>query len=414
MVNPPEACYGFITEPTRIEEDFPLDLGPSPDGLRKVVGGGCTIGGLLGIATVVFVISGLSFGSCNLQIGTQAGEPVRDGLGLAFGQDGQRLASVDSSTGLLDEIEGGRLTEQAGVGGEPADVAITPDGKEALVTDPEVGQSTGYLVVVDLADGAVTARVGVGSGPTGVVTSPDGTTAYVSDTGYLGSGRIAIVDLFDDRMIGSIPVGRQPVGLAISGDGSRLYVALANLYLIPPTRHGATDPGDVDVIDTSTRTVTATVPVGVAPLFVALSPDGRLLAVGDHGSNAVTLIDTSSLASRSCPVAGGAFGVAFSPDASRLYVSGGDSPLVDAAPGAEGLDATVTDTVSVLDPATGLVTGRFDVPNDPTGIVTAPDGTVYVAEGDFPAVALIDPSTLKVTTVATPGLGPPPSSAGRR
>jgi YVTN family beta-propeller protein len=358
------------------------------------------------------LLGGLSFGSCNLGQSTIPGAPVRDGLGIAVSSDNRRVVTVDSASGFLDVITQGRLTSQVFVGGQTTDVALSPDGRSALVTDTSVNQSSGTVAIVDLGTAEVTARIPVGSGPTGVVISPDDRLAYVADTGYIGPGNVDVVDLATNQVVDAIPVGQQPTGLALSADGGRLFVADATLYL--PLQSPAPDvPGHITVIDTASRRVTDTVPVGIAPLFVSLSADGGELAVGDYGSNAVSLMNTTSLVTRTFPVPSGAFGVAFSSDGSRLFVCGGTSPLVNAAPGSEHLNDAGTDRVSILDTRTGQIAAVVDVGADPTGVVVGSNGAVYAAEGAFPAVAEIDPSTLAVSAFGRPGLAPPPPSVRR-
>ncbi len=381
------------------------------DGLGQTVTTGCFIGAGIGSATLFLlllaVLSGLSFGSCNLSLGSTPNAPVRDGLGIAVNGDGSQVVTVDSSSGLLDVITDGQLRKQVLVGGQTTGVALSPDGHTASVTDSEVGKSSGVLAIIDLSTASVTARIPVGSGPTGVVFSPDGRLAYVANTGYVGAGNVQVVDVTREMVTGSVTVGKQPAGLAVSSDGSRLYVVDANLYLPLPVPPTPTLPGDVDIIDTSTLKVTATVPVGVAPLFASLSPSGDTLAVGDYGSNAVTLLDTTSLQTHTISVKHGAFGLVYSPDGKRLFVCGGNSPLVDAAPGAERLNHSSSDAVSVVDVLTETVMASVEVPNDPTAAATGADGTVYVAMGSYPAVARINPTGLRVSEVGVPGLAPP-------
>jgi YVTN family beta-propeller protein len=50
-----------------------------------------------------------------------------------------------------------------------------------------------------------------------------------------------------------VPVGSYPVGVAVNPDGTKLYVTNQN-------------GNDVSVINTTTNTVTATLPVGTYPI----------------------------------------------------------------------------------------------------------------------------------------------------
>ncbi|MGH9171755.1 MAG: YncE family protein [Acidimicrobiales bacterium] len=197
--------------------------------------------------------------------------------------------------------------------------------------------------------------------------APNGRTAYDADTGYVGHGNVDVVDLVSHRVVRSVTVGEQPAGLALSSNGQLLYVAIANLYLLTP--HSSSS-GEVEVINTSNAKLVASISVGMAPLFVSLSPNGHSLAVGDYGSDAITLVNLASLGRRTYPMPGGAFGVAFSPDGSSLYVTGGSSSLLNFAL----VQNTTSNTVSVVSVSTGRITRRIHVPSDPTDVAVAGNG----------------------------------------
>ena len=50
----------------------------------------------------------------------------------------------------------------------------------------------------------------------------------------------------------------------------------------------------VSVIDTATNTVSATIPVGITPIGVAVKPDGSKVYVANLASNTVSVIDTAA------------------------------------------------------------------------------------------------------------------------
>ena len=50
----------------------------------------------------------------------------------------------------------------------------------------------------------------------------------------------------------------------------------------------------VSVIDTASNTVVATIPVGVNPVGVAITPDGTRAYVTNEGSNTVSVIDIAT------------------------------------------------------------------------------------------------------------------------
>src|SRR5260370_29812046 len=55
-----------------------------------------------------------------------------------------------------------------------------------------------------------------------------------------------------------------------------------------------TPANTVSVVDTSTNTVIATIPVGNTPYAVAVRPDGSRAYIGNQNDNTVSAIDTST------------------------------------------------------------------------------------------------------------------------
>src|SRR6266581_1094329 len=78
----------------------------------------------------------------------------------------------------------------------------------------------------------------------------------------------------------------------------------------------------VSVIDTASNTVVATIPVGIFPDAVAVTPDGTRAYVANKGTNTVSVINTATK-TVSATVAGLLVpdGVAITPDGTRAYVT---------------------------------------------------------------------------------------------
>ena len=108
----------------------------------------------------------------------------------------------------------------------------------------------------------------------------------------------------------------------------------------------------VSVIDTATDTVIATIlPVGLVPFGVAVSPDGSKVYVTNSVSptGTVSVIDTATnTVSATVPVGIAPFGVAVKPDGSKVYVAN-----------------QLASTVSVIDTATNTVSATIPVGNQP-------------------------------------------------
>src|ERR1043165_1742840 len=98
----------------------------------------------------------------------------------------------------------------------------------------------------------------------------------------------------------------------------------------------------VPVINTTTHTVTANVPVSSAPAGIAVTPNGARAYVASFATTNVSVIDTASntvIATVSLPST--SFGVAITPDGAFAYVANGDG---------------VSGQVSVIDTSTNTVT----------------------------------------------------------
>jgi YVTN family beta-propeller protein len=70
---------------------------------------------------------------------------------------------------------------------------------------------------------------------------------------------VSVIDTATNTVVATIPVGMGPIGIAITPDGTRAYVTndVSNT---------------VSVIDTAANTVVETIPVGVRPVAVAITP----------------------------------------------------------------------------------------------------------------------------------------------
>ena len=149
----------------------------------------------------------------------------------------------------------------------------------------------------------------------------------------------------------------------------------------------------MSVINTETNTVTATVPVGAGPYGVAVTPDDSKVYITNNGSNSVSVIETATNAVvATILVENGPIGVAVTPDGGKAYIAN-----------------TSSESVTIIDTASNTVTGRIFVGDFhlATGVAVTPDGTkVYVTSlnsgGLFnvsAAVSVIDKATNTVVTV---------------
>ena len=231
-------------------------------------------------------------------VGDYAGAVSPDGRVFALGSERGAVRLLDLGSGRIRPLTGGH-------DGRVLRMRFTPDGRTLVTTG-----SDGQVLAWDVERGTVAQRFAGHSGAIdGLDLTRDGRTLI---TGSVDS-RAVLWDLAGDRRLDRrFPVGRRfkppfaPRGIAVSPDGRTLAVT-----------H---DDGAVDLIDAMTlrrrRVLRA---LDDTALSVDFSPDGRLLAVTGFGGritlwNARTLAPAGELEG----MLGDSPALAFSPDGTLL------------------------------------------------------------------------------------------------
>jgi YVTN family beta-propeller protein len=288
--------------------------------------------------------------------------------------------------------QGWRVTpagKQTALGSGPLAVAVSPNGRFALVANAGYGNQS--LMVIDSATGAVRQTIGTNSNAlraegsnglerlpvhfyyppgagvtgyyTGIVFSPDGTKAYASDgpgsgihTFTVSRGRLK--EGSEIQLHGRV----WPAGIAISRDGSRLFVAgnLADQLLI-------VDPSS------RKRASVVPVPVGHLPYAVVLNHSGSLAYVSSWGGRTVTVVDTAAatvVATLDVDLHPSA--MALNPKNAELYVANSDS---------DSISVIDSDTMTVLRTFDVHFAGSGHVGASPNGLAVSPDGKRLVRRG---------------------------------
>jgi DNA-binding beta-propeller fold protein YncE len=216
--------------------------------------------------------------------------------------DGRWSFVALSGEGLVGVFEAGRsvlphMVHQVNLTGPPVGEALTRDGRYLLAAD----SANGALVIsVSRAEaGEADAQVGtLGSGTGGagaieVAVSPDDRFAFVSLEDWASIAvynlQRALADGFSSAdLVGMIPVGIAPVGLAVSPDGRWLYATSESAR---GAAASTTAEGTLTVIDLRraetdpAASVVATVDAGCSPVRVITSADGDVVWVTARGSD---------------------------------------------------------------------------------------------------------------------------------
>jgi YVTN family beta-propeller protein len=166
---------------------------------------------------------------------------------------------------------------------------------------------------------------------------------------------------------------------ALSKDKKYVYVTLP-------------EQSAVAVVDTTTKKVVSTIPVGekTRPVRVALQPGGRYAWVGLDGSPRVAVIDaTTNTLAATVEAGAGWHQIAFTTDGRFAYVTNSEA-----------------DTVSAFDTSTLAKLGDVKVGRTPVPVAaSAASGLVYVAGLNGDDVRAIDPATRQVVARIPVGRG---------
>lgn len=112
--------------------------------------------------------------------------------------------------------------------------------------------------------------------PHGVAFSPDGTRVYISNE---SESVLDVVDRKSGEILEKVALSARPNNLAITKDGHRVLVGIR------------TEPGVIDVIDTTSLTHVKRIPVDGSVHNVFVTPDGKYAVSGSIENKAATVVD---------------------------------------------------------------------------------------------------------------------------
>lgn len=275
---------------------------------------------------------------------------------VAISPDGKRAlvadygAQVPGSSLTLIDLVAPKVEKTIALGEyrRPHGIQFLADGKRALVT-VEVNQA---LIVVDVEKGVVTAAMSTNANLSHMVAAtPDGSRAFVAN---IGSGSISVIDVATGKLVKVVPTGAGAEGIDVSPDGQRVWVT-----------NRAADT--VSVVDAGTLEVVATLPSAQFPIRAKATPDGKHVLVSNAKSGDVTVFDAVAMK-----------------EVRRV-----------------AMKASATDTNGKL------FSDQFGASPVPIGILIEPDGSrAYVAMASADAIAVIDLAKWEVVGALTAGREP--------
>jgi YVTN family beta-propeller protein len=305
------------------------------------------------------------------------------------------------------------------VGSEPTDVAFSPDGTLAYVTN----RASGTVSIIDTATGLISATVNVTSGPAGVAVS--GTKVVVNNSWATGRP-LTVIDRATNAAsyinTTAIAEGR---GVELSADGNTAFmvagvvVARVNLstnnvtystsaqmsyseVVVPSTgNYGyltSYNGGTITKFDLTTLAIVNTVTPGFGLIGAQVTPDGSTLYVARCTGSVLAYDLATDTVTSTIPVSGCPYGVDVRSDGSQVFVS-----------------RLTADKVSVIDTATNTVSEEITVGAQPAHLDISPDDSkIYVTNSGNNTISVIDlfvPPTTTTTTTIPGSLTPSTSIA---
>ena len=364
-----------------------------------------------------------------------AGEDARylNPVEMALSPDGHSLYVLCEKSDELRvvDIASGKVVKQIAVGHVPTGISLSPDGKQIYVAN----SWSDNISVIDASTLSVSRSLPAGFEPISAISDREGRTLYTANR---LSNDISVIDLQTGKEIKRLVAGRGASYLALSSDGKHIYCT----HIYPNIGKFRTPPeSEITIIDTVTQDVVERKPLhNVAGVFhLASSNDGRLSVVAElrpknliplaHVEHGWAFVDTLTIfgedAGQTIQVPideleryfARPFGVAISPDKSKIFVTSGGAGIV-----------TVIDTQRLLtfaksqqkpfandlSASANYVVARIQVGPDPRGVLLSPDGKrLYVADRLSDTIDVIDTANNQIAQSIDLG-GPQTISANRR
>ncbi|MBI2161617.1 MAG: beta-propeller fold lactonase family protein [Candidatus Rokubacteria bacterium] len=242
--------------------------------------------------------------------------------------------------GVID-AEARKLVRRVKVGGNPYNLAFTPDGLHLLVLDWSSDTSEDAVIFYDLRAEKVDGRVEVSTWPAHGVFSRDGKLLYVSGE---TAGDVTVIEVAARTIVTRIVHGGgDAMGLALAADGRTLYAAAGENKAIlkidtathttvgeialPGIVHEATLTLDgkflyatlrkantIVVVRTEDDKIVATIPQKGYPDLVTMEPSGQWALVTNRYADLVAVIDVRTHKQvRAIPVGRAPHGMALRP-----------------------------------------------------------------------------------------------------
>lgn len=230
---------------------------------------------------------------------------------IALTSDGRTAVVTDYGTGAAPtltvlDVPGKRVVRTIALGDyrAPHGIVFLPGDSIVVVTS----EATSTLVFVHVASGQTRNAIGTQSaGSHMVAVTASATTAF---TGNIRANSVSQFDLISGAFVRSFPVPNQPEAINVTPDGKEVWV-------------GSNATARVSTLDPASGAVTTAAEAVNWPYRVLFTPDTRTVIIPDMNNNELRFLDRAShkeLSRIAFPNAGPQ-GVAVTPDGRYLFLS---------------------------------------------------------------------------------------------
>ncbi|MCH8822072.1 MAG: beta-propeller fold lactonase family protein [Planctomycetes bacterium] len=333
---------------------------------------------------LAFIVVGIAQGQTTARATSQPAAGT--GTLIVLNKDG-------ASASIIDRVGGNEITRiDTGIG--PHEVAVSPDGKIAVVGNYGQQQPGHTLTVIDLTSQNIVRTIDLEKyhRPHGIVFMPDGKHVVVTAE---VEQKLLVVNIDSGIVEKAIDTSARTSHMVVlSPDAKRAYVSNIG-------------SGSLTVIDLEAATRIKTIETGQGAEGLDISPDGSEVWVGNRGADTISIVNTESLeVVETLKCATFPIRLKFTPDGKRILISNarsGDVAIFDVKKRAE-----ITRIVMAKDwkPPSGKE-DLFRQGPVPIGIMIPPDGKhAYVANTNVNLVTVIDLQTLEIINRLTAGARP--------
>jgi DNA-binding beta-propeller fold protein YncE len=302
------------------------------------------------------------------------------------------VANMGDNTATLLDVASKRVVATLPTGNGAHEVAVSHDGRWAVVSNYGVRGAPGNtLTVIDVPAATVARTIDLGD-----FKRPHGSAFLPGDSVFVVTSEVSkavvLVDFRQGTVVGSIPTNHPASHmLAMTADARRIYTS------------NVAD-GTVSELDVPGRKFVREFTVAPAVEGIAVTPGGDQVWVGSNQAKTVTVVDPGA-GSNVATIAG--FGMpyrlAVTPDSRTVVITDPPNAVVRI------IDrATRKDRAIVKIPAEGVAaTAEFPGSPSPDGVILSRDGrTAFVALQGSSRVAMIDIATATVVGYMPTGAGP--------